>query len=523
MMHTPRIASAVFRPAAAGAVVTAAMLALPQSARAATPVTEVVAVSGEAAPGDNGEFVAFTAPVLNGEGEAGFAGILTGTDGGTTDNAGLFRGDALTLVEVVRKGEDAPDDNGTFSDFASPALNEAGQEAFFGILTGTANGTADNQGIFRGDGATLVQIAREGQDAPDNNGAFASFGNFPSFNNVGQAAFSATLRDTSGGGDEENGIFRGDGVTLVQIARGNQAAPDGQGNFDRFDPNPALNDAGQVAFRGFLDNTSDTEGIFRGDGAALVQVARMGEDAPGGGTFTTFLAPSLNDVGQVAFTGGVTTDGTNDLGGVFRGDGATLVQIAREGQDAPDDNGTFSVSFRVPTINDAGQVVFQARLAGTSEGSTDDDGIFRGDGVTLEQLAREGEASPDGNGVFAGFLDPAFNDAGQAAFQAFLTGTDGGSSDDSGIFFYDDTLGLVPVVREGDELLGSTITRLAFESSLGTRSDERSGLNELGEVAYHFTLADGRQGVAISAVPEPGAVGLLAVGGVALLRRGRRR
>lgn len=520
-MHRLGSALAGIHPAVVAAgLAGVAILGIVPASNGAAAATEVVAVSGDTPPDANGKFSLFGGPVLNDKGEVAFVGVLSGTTGGSADNAGLYRDDGLTLVEVLRKGQYAPDDNGAFSDFGAPAINEAGQEAFLGVLARTTGGTDDNQGIFRGDGVTLVQVAREGQAAPDNDGAFATFDDFPTLNNAGQVAFYATLRGTAFENVGSTGIFRGDGTALVQIARQSQDAPDDGGKFDGFG-RPTVNDAGQVAFGGVLTNNS--EGIFRGDDATLVQVARTGQAAPGGGNFTTFLAPALNDVGQVAFTGGVTTDGTNDLGGVFRGDGATLVQIAREGQSAPDGNGTFATGLGVPTVNDAGQVVFHGRFTGTSGGDTDDSSILRGDGLTLEQVVREGQASPDGNGVFAGFIDPALNDAGQVAFFAILTGTDGGRSDDNGIFFFDDALGLLTVVREGDELLGSTITSLLLESSLASRNDQRSGLNDLGQVAYRFTLADGRQGLAVTLVPEPGAIGLLALGGFGLLRRRRQQ
>ena len=59
--------------------------------------------------------------------------------------------------------------------------------------------------------------------------------------------------------------------------------------------------------------------------------------------------------------------------------------------------------------------------------------------------------------------------------------------------------------------------------SLGfIRRDEGSGLNNLGQVAYAYTLADGRQGVAVwTPIPEPGVVmtGLALLSLAALRRR----
>ena len=407
---------------------------------------------------------------------------------------------------VAETGDDAPDGNGSFTDFSTKvALNDAGQAAFEGFLTGTNDGSSDNEGIFRGDGTTLTQIAREGEDAPDNNGSLTFFSNL-ALNDAGQAAFSGFIDLDDGGTTlDEEGIFRGDGTTLTQIARTGQAAPDNRegqaapdnnGSFSDFS-NLALNDAGQAAFAADLTGTSggssDNSGIFRGDGTTLTQIAREGQDAPdnregqaapdNNGSFSGFFGPVLNDAGQAAFVGRLrnTSGGSSDDAGIFRGDGTTLTQIAREGQDAPDDNGSFSdLSLSFPAFNDAGEAAFFADLTGTDDGSSDDSGIFRGDGTTLTQIAREGQDAPDNNGSFSNFSRiPALNDAGQVAFRGFLTDTIGGGSDNSGIFRGDGAT-LTQVAREGqdaptsDGMLEGVLSDLFFDQAL----------NDLGQLAF---------------------------------------
>ena len=99
-----------------------------------------------------------------------------------------------------------------------------------------------------------------------------------------------------------------------------------------------------------------------------------------------------------------------------------------------------------------------------------------------------------------------------------------GAGDDTALLFHDDTLGLLTVAREGDALLGSTITGLTFSEGLADIGGSRSGFNAVGQVAYGFTLADSRTGIALftpPAVPEPASAGLLILGGAALLRRRR--
>jgi hypothetical protein len=507
-------------------------------------VTEVIVVTNDVAPDGNGTFVSrFSPPSLNDAGQTSFTGYLTGTSGGSLDDYGIFRSDGTTLTQIAREGDAAPDGNGTFftnSDNFLPALNNAGQTAFFNVVLGTSGGFRDSNGIFLGDGTPggLIQIARGGDAAPDGNGSLLSLNGLPALNQAGQVAFESILIDTSGGSSDDTGIFRGDGSTLIQIAREGDAAPDGNGIFSSVGGAPGFNEVGQLGFIGAIDlgdggTVQDDFGVFRGNGSpgSLTRIVREGDAAPdANGSFSSMQGVSLNAAGQVWFTASLvgTSGGTSDDGGIFRGDGTPggLIQMVRKGDAAPDGNGNFS-GFGNPKLNDAGQFAFGASLTGTSGGSSDDGAIFRGGGTPggLIQIVREGDASPDGNGSFSSFSRTTFNDAGQAAFGALLTDTTSGFGDDIGIFFFDGTLGLHQVAREGDSLLGGTITSLSFLDN-SYIDDGRSGLNGLGQVAFNFTLHNGLEGIAIwtpQMVPEPTSLALLGLGGLTLLNLRRSR
>src|SRR5699024_3835179 len=149
---------------------------------------------------------------------------------------------------IALQGDAAPDGNGSFRHFSAPVLNDMGQAAFIGYLTGTAGGNSDDEGTYLGNGFTgPVQIIRKGRAAPDGNGTFFRFYGIPGLNNAGQVVFSGVLNGTTSGSDEE-GIFLGDGLTgLTQMARDGQAAPGGLGQLAFITPEataPALNDAG---------------------------------------------------------------------------------------------------------------------------------------------------------------------------------------------------------------------------------------------------------------------------------------
>ncbi|MEM7809339.1 MAG: hypothetical protein AAF561_14610, partial [Planctomycetota bacterium] len=53
-----------------------------------------------------------------------------------------------TTTVVARTSDPAPDGNGRFSRFEGPAINDSGHAAFLGMLTGTASGGLDNDGVF---------------------------------------------------------------------------------------------------------------------------------------------------------------------------------------------------------------------------------------------------------------------------------------------------------------------------------------------------------------------------------------
>ncbi|MBE3100271.1 MAG: PEP-CTERM sorting domain-containing protein [Planctomycetes bacterium] len=106
--------------------------------------------------------------------------------------------------------------------------------------------------------------------------------------------------------------------------------------------------------------------------------------------------------------------------------------IVLTGQSAPGTGGGTFGYVSDPALNASGQAAFQAYLTGTSDGSTY--GIFSADGSTTTAIARQlGSAPGTGGGTFTQIGNyPALNASGQAAFCTGLTGTSDGST--QGIF-----------------------------------------------------------------------------------------
>ena len=93
---------------------------------------------------------------------------LTGTSNSPNDDSAIYRTSTPgQLTEIVREGKAPPEGNGVFDQMffpgqINPILNESGLVAFRAALRGSSGGLTDNQGIYRGDGKTLIKIARSG-------------------------------------------------------------------------------------------------------------------------------------------------------------------------------------------------------------------------------------------------------------------------------------------------------------------------------------------------------------------------
>ncbi len=499
--------------------------------------TQVVARTGDPAPDGNGDFASFIndpvdpdstqafGPTLNDAGQVSFPGFLENTDDGGDDNSGLYLYDGSQIVQIAREGATPPDGDGKFNRFNTnfiATLNNSGTVAFNSALTDSMSGEFFEWGVYAFRHGTLTQVLRQGDQAPDGESTLDAVFT-PALNEQDGIAFTCEFVDDNPLG--VRGMIRGnlDSGDLSVVAREDDSPPDGDGYFNLMSGGD-LNDAGQMVFSVQIDSsTFDDEGIFRVEpDGALTRIVRKGDPSPDSDeAFSTLFSGSYNAInghGQVAFASTMTDSGgqlPDSSAGVFLYDDGELVPIARTGRAGP--NGSTYVSFGVPgtltvapALNDAGQVAFFGYIL---DAGFVYNGIFRSDGTHAgrTEIVRQAQATPDGNGVFqldsqpSGFESndvPKMNEAGQVAFFTNLSGTDGGIEENEGIFFYDDDLGLMQVARKGYPFLGSTITELRFTPRAGMAHDNmRSGLNNLGQVAFAYELADGRGGVAVWSPP----------------------
>ena len=288
-------------------------------------------------------FFGFKSPVLNLAGQTAFRGRLIGTGVDNSNDFGIWsEGGGSGLALVAREGNPSPGTTSGvyFSHFRAPVLNGAGHTAFFGSLTGTGVDSSNDFGIWsEGGGSGLALVARTGNQAPGTASGVVlnGFGD-PVLNNTGQTAFVGTLTGTGVDSSNDFGIWsEGGGSGLALVARtGNQAPGTTSGvNFSGLFGNPVLNGSGQTAFIGALTgtgvNTSNNSGIWAEDSSGhLTLIAREGnlldvDDGPGvdlrtiralifsGGTGNEDGRRSgFNDLGQLAFRARF-TDGTEGI------------------------------------------------------------------------------------------------------------------------------------------------------------------------------------------------------------------
>ena len=535
-MHRPSLA-------AAAALVVSALVPIARGQSIA-----VVVEADVTAPDGNGVLDRFRNPVLNDAGRVAFAARLAGTAGGGDDDQGLYlAGGGGSVARFLREGQIAPDGNGTLrvDDFGFDgdfALNDAGQVAYFGRFAGTDAGADDDRALLLGDGSGTADIlVRAGRLAPGGEGVIGLdldsdrldddlFADRPSLNDAGQVAFRTDLRGVPGApGTPAQGVYVADVGGLREVARTGDPVPQGTGEFTIFGP-ARVNDAGQTAFFGRSVEPPfsfpDIDGYRADPDGALTRVVADGDPVAGGREVALRFEPefAFNDRGQLALKTNSRDAGatTSTSGAVFvAGDDGTRL-LAQAGTAIPGGGTLAAAHYNSLAFNDVGAVAFPAIVGAFTPGFDNDVALLLappgGGPDDLAVLARRGAAAPDGNGVFDFIGNPSINDAGQVLFRATLEDTAGGFADREAIYLWDGAAGLMTVARAGGPLLGSTITNL--DVAVGPDLS-LSGLNDRGQVAFAYSLADGRAGVAVFTIPEPAAAGTLAVGGLSLLRRRR--
>ena len=422
---------------------------------------------------------------------------------------------------VALSGNPAPGlPDGVYYDSFSPNLfrlsvNDAGQVAFVGALSGTNVDETNDQALFsEGGGLGAVPLARRGEQTAGLPIGL-QFGDqiaLPAveaeilLNNAGQTAARAGIE---GGTPNINRAIFSDagGGGLFTLARL-------RGLVDAIEPIPPresprydflgqlqFNDAGHTAFRavvsGFGIDTSNNQVILSESGGnGLEVVVQSGNPAAGvpGAHYTGFFPLRLNNAGQLAFLAGLGGDGvtpSNDWA-IYQGSGPDFSLVARGGDQAPGLPSGVVYGQAVPQsiarrLNDAGQVAFVSHLQGTGVFPSNDEAIFAGTSEELNAIVREGEQA---GGLNPGVLHDTLgivqmHNSGHVAFNSFLRNLNVNDTNNQALFSNSAGGSPTAIARTGDQAAG-----LAD----GVRYHEFTGshlINDAGQVAFFANLTDG--------------------------------
>jgi hypothetical protein len=329
--------------------------------------------------------------------------------------AGSDAGSAFAFTPLAFLGDPAPGGGTFINDFELSGLTDRGEISFGADLSvgGAPPPPGTNEGIFVARGGQISQIARFGQAAPGG-GTFGPFflGTTP-INAAGEVAFVFQLNPVTPAFGTDAGLYRfsptTNAVTPV-VVPGSTPIPAG-GVFAGVFFSPSLNNGGDIAFTGLVP-TGFGLGVFRADRQANISnVASPGDPAPGG-TFDFAAEGSINDGGDVAFHAHLA--GEPGFLSVYVKKAATgqIESIAHQGEAAPG-GGTYRQAFG-PVINSRGQVTFIGQLSPTTSGV-----FLHSDGGTVP-IARPGNPMPGGGNLVRAF-GSSVNATGEVAFLARLT------------------------------------------------------------------------------------------------------
>ncbi len=394
-----------------------------------------VAMNGDTAPDGGGIFRSFLQLIgVNDQAQVAFVGrTAESPDDIFGDTDGYYLSGEGGIEVLVREGDAVPGGGSIFKlcipggldcSYRYGGLNESGQIAFAAALSGTDGDRA----LFLADTDGVTDLARKGDPVPGGNGVFQDFFDPAGPNENGQVAFVGRISGSSGGEDNNEGIYLADEGGVIELAREGDPVPGGNGSFGDFIFLTGLNDSGQAAFNAILDGTSggesDNEALYIASEAGITELARNGEPAPGGGggIINSILLPTNpNESGEVAFDASIEggDEGLPVDSGIFLTAASGITKLIRVGDSGPGGVGRFQ-GFLLGGLNDSGQVIFWSRLF---QNKSSVEGLYRvGPESSVTVLAQVFQpAPPDGSKLFR-TIENRFQGPNNSGLAFFLAG-----------------------------------------------------------------------------------------------------
>jgi hypothetical protein len=395
-----------------------------------------VAKTGDNAPDGSGIFRSFLQLIgVNDQAEAAFVGrIAESLDDPFGDTEGYYLGSEIDIEVLVLEGDAAPG-GGTIFKLCIPGFldcayrydgpNESGQITFVAALANSDN----NRALFIADSSGITQLTRKGDPVPGGNGVFEDFFDVAGPNESGQVAFVGRISGSSGGENDNEGIYIADESGVTEIAREGNTVPGGNGTFGNFGFLSGINESGQAAFSAHLDGTSggdsDNEAVFLSNDDRLTELVRKGASVPGGGggvIDSEFYPRGPNENGEVAFGAGI-RNGDEDVpidSALLLAGPSGITTLIRHGDPGPGGVGKFA-QFGLAGLNDSGQVIFRSRLF---QGNKSAQGLYRvGPAEEVTALAQQFQpAPPDGSKLYRSIEDNRYRGPSESGLVFFVAG-----------------------------------------------------------------------------------------------------
>jgi hypothetical protein len=434
------------------------------------PVVHTAGPAASVSPAGGTYSASVSAPALDGAGAVVFFARIAN---GATSEAVVYRPPGgVTLGIVV--GDPAPN-LGFFAGqpFSGPLVNDRGDVVFHAFI---ARGPSTSA-LFRARDGRIEPLVRSGDPSPTPGGPpFLEFIGQPSLNAAGSVAFTAQV---AGRG---RGIYLVDAGGVRPIAVRGDPAPSEPGtafSFAGLAPNPDIDDAGAVAFRGTVayrapgtSATTRREGIFLADAAGLHVLAYEGAPSPEplARPFFRLQDPVLTGASGVAFRAPLGASG-EVTSGLFLADRAGATSpIALEDQELG--GGVLLVGFTGrPAVGAGTDIAFLASRARQAAlgGSLRPLGpaILRATAAGLRLVVARDMPGPAG-GTFRTLGAPSMNRAGHVVFRGSFLPLTGGTA---GLFLATDA-GVAPYALIGENTpLGGQFTGFGARAALNDRDE----------------------------------------------------
>ena len=432
----------------------------------------------------------YRAPVVNDRGEVAFWAGMSDTIGVYTLDEAFVAGTSDNLRVAARSGQVLSSGESLLFQFGFPQLSRSGDMWISLPVTGSPELYATDQALLHSTSTGLELAIDSPSPSPDGNGTIRGIYN-PTANDHGVVVSHLGVLTSPTDGFSAIAVL--DDGELEYVARTDVAVP-GVGSFAYWGM-PTINNSRQVAFYAHIVGGTG-RGLYSVENGGIREIARIGQPAATGNGNWEFLGwpydyqPALNNAGQIAFSGHAAGHS-----GVFVDEAGQITEIIGTGQPASDGNGTVG-STALWGFNDAGQAAVQVSFNGTSGpprrnfGHVDDSGIYRVSHDEATIVARTSMPTPDGTGYIERFHDITMNDVGHVVYLAEVSRNPGEFSVDHGIFITDG-IDTVQVARRGQQLENHFVSNLTFGlgASHGTFHGEnldpsRRPVNNYGQVAY---------------------------------------